>query len=346
MIERGYYIGLIEEIRNIEKISIENFINEKLKPLMLEDDHFIETLYKDINYLLKDIDKKDENDLLVKNGDLVVENGEIQLTGYQSRLHLIANWLHMQMIEKFTTKNDPMSFVDKMKNFEEYYLNKQNYTPEYKEKLDKIKKSLTEERMQNLNKKPTFEKRIINWIKKKRKKIVRIGGILTLIITILSFLQQITGYTLKDAFNNEIKFEDLSKNKIIESDSLVISDKKNVVEKVSKEVFENYYKTILYCTKNYATISAFSYIQNYSQEEINKINKRILNKSYINRYAVYNKYWTKADYEDVSKILRTRTIIRINEIFEDIENQTQGPFVLTEDKLKLLQEMVEKEIGK
>ena len=60
MIPRDYYIELIEDIRNIEKISIDTFIKERLEPLMLEDNHFIETLYKDIYYLIKDIDKKDD----------------------------------------------------------------------------------------------------------------------------------------------------------------------------------------------------------------------------------------------------------------------------------------------
>ena len=39
----------------------------------------------------------------------------------------------------------------KIEDFEVNFLNKPNYTPEYKSKLDKIKQSLKRERKQNLN---------------------------------------------------------------------------------------------------------------------------------------------------------------------------------------------------
>lgn len=94
------------------------------------------TLYKDIHYLIKDIDKPGENDLEIKNGDIVIEDGDIKLTGYQSRLHNLAIWLNMEIAKKCIEDN-PLTFIEAMENFEKN-LNKSNYTPEYKRRLNQI----------------------------------------------------------------------------------------------------------------------------------------------------------------------------------------------------------------
>lgn len=161
MLKRNDYITLIEEIRNTEKKSIDEYIEKVLEPLRRENENFIETLYKDIFYLINDIDKKGENDLAIENGSLVIEDGEMKLTGYQSRLHNLSIWLHLEMVKKFMDEN-PMAFIDKMENFEENFLKKPNYTPEYKLQLDKIKKSLKKERIQNLGERENFWNKILD----------------------------------------------------------------------------------------------------------------------------------------------------------------------------------------
>lgn len=159
MIKRNDYLILIEEIRNTDKKSLNEFIAKVIEPLRNENENFIEILYKDINYLIKDIDKKNENDLTTENGNLVIENGEIKLTGYQSRLHNLSNWLHMEICKKFIEKN-PITFVESMENFENEFLQKTNYTPEYIAKLDLIKKSLRMERKHNLGETESFWSKI------------------------------------------------------------------------------------------------------------------------------------------------------------------------------------------
>lgn len=161
MIKRDDYLNIIEEIRNTDKKSIDEFIEKILKPLIIENDTFIEILYKDIYYLTKDIDKNGENDLLIKNGDFVVEDGDLKLTGYQSRLHNLSIWLHMEICKKFMEKN-PLTFIESMQNFENNFLKKPNYTPEYKAKLDKIKSSLKKERKLNLGEKENFWNKIFD----------------------------------------------------------------------------------------------------------------------------------------------------------------------------------------
>ncbi|ESU18995.1 hypothetical protein FCR2A7T_24070 [Flavobacterium cauense R2A-7] len=161
MLKRNDYLKLIEEIRNTEKKSIDEYIEKELEPLRQENENFIEILYKDIFYLISDIDKKGENDLVIENGSLVIEDGEIKLTGYQSRLHNLSIWLHLEIVKKFMDEN-PLTFLDKMKNFEENFLKKPNYTPEYKLQLEKIKKSLKKERIQNLGEKESFWNKILD----------------------------------------------------------------------------------------------------------------------------------------------------------------------------------------
>ncbi len=162
MLKRDDYINLIEEIRNTDKKSIDEYIEQVLEPLRKENVNFIEILYKDIHYLIKNIDKEGENDLAIENGDLVLEDEDLKLTGYQSRLHNLSNWLHMEVCHKFIDEN-PLSFVENIENFQKNFLDKPNYTPEYKSKLDKIKKSLMKERKMNLGEKESFWEKLLDF---------------------------------------------------------------------------------------------------------------------------------------------------------------------------------------
>lgn len=161
MLKRDDYLKIIEEIRNTDKKSIDEFIAKELEPLRTNNGNFIEILYKDIHYLIKDIDKKGYNDLAFENGDLVVEDGDLKLTGYQSRLHTLSIWLHMEICKKFMNKN-PLTFIESMQNLEDNFLKKPNYTPEYRAKLDEIKSSLKRERKLNLGEKENFWNKIFD----------------------------------------------------------------------------------------------------------------------------------------------------------------------------------------
>lgn len=161
MLKRDDYINLIEEIRNTDKKSLDEFIEKVLEPLRKENENFIEVLYKDIHFLINDIDKEGENDLSIENGDFVIEDGDLKLTGYQSRLHNLSIWLHIEVSKKIDEGN-PLDFVQKMEYFENNFLNKQNYTPEYKAKLEKIKRSLKKECKLNLGEKENFWNKIFD----------------------------------------------------------------------------------------------------------------------------------------------------------------------------------------
>jgi len=143
MLKREDYANIIEDIRNAEKISLDEYIDKHLIPLRADNQFFIETLYKDIHYVLKGLDKEGDNDLVIENGDFVVEDGDFKLTGYQTRLHDILNWLHMEVVTRILTEiKHPNELSEKIQDFERNFLLKTSYTPEYRATLDKINKSL------------------------------------------------------------------------------------------------------------------------------------------------------------------------------------------------------------
>ena len=163
MMQRNDYLLIIEEIRNIEKISINEYIEKRLIPLSVENSFFVETLYKDILYLLKDIEEEGDNDLVIENGDFLIEDGDFKINGYQTRLDEILTWLHMQVVRRLMLEtNSPIQFSEKLENFEKNFLYKANYTAEYKNKLDKIHQSLRKERVQNSSKKKSIIKKIFD----------------------------------------------------------------------------------------------------------------------------------------------------------------------------------------
>ncbi|MDJ1466943.1 hypothetical protein [Xanthocytophaga flava] len=153
MLKRDDYLTLIEEIRNTDKKSLDEYIEKVLEPLRSENRNFIEILYKDIHYLLNDLQKED--DLVIENGDLVIEDGDLKLTGYESRLRSLSIWLHIEICNKFI-ETHPLTFTEELENFEENYLNKSDYTPEFKSKLDALRRSIKKEKKLNSGEKETF----------------------------------------------------------------------------------------------------------------------------------------------------------------------------------------------
>lgn len=158
--DRNTNLIIIRDIRNSEKISLDNYIEKVLIPFNEENSTFCEALYKDIVYILNGIDNEENNELMIENGELVIEDGELKLTGYQTRLHDILIWLHIEVIKKFELQSsNPTAFLTKLENFNNRFLTNFNFTPEYKKELDKIKMSIKKERKYNYdNNKSGFSK--------------------------------------------------------------------------------------------------------------------------------------------------------------------------------------------
>lgn len=157
MLKRDDYIEIIEEIRNTEKIAISEYIEKTLIPLKTSNQFFIETLYKDIFFILDGLAMPGDGDLIIENGDFVVEDGDFvvedgdyKLSGYQTRLDDVLIWLHMNLLQKsFTDFESPEKLNERIKGFENRFLNSSTYTPEYRNKLIRIRQSIKTERSNN-----------------------------------------------------------------------------------------------------------------------------------------------------------------------------------------------------
>tara|TARA_R110002072_G_scaffold301914_3_gene482839 strand:+ start:26 stop:613 length:588 start_codon:yes stop_codon:yes gene_type:complete len=159
--DRNSNLEIIRQIRNSEKISLDDYIDKVLIPLKEENPNFLNTLYKDIVYVLDGLD----NDLLFENGELVIEDGDFKLTGYQTRLHDIGNWLHQEFVRK-TMENIDVGFEsisDKLENAELQLLKNDTLTIEYKLELNKIKKSIEKEKKHNHDNKSNGLKKYLDF---------------------------------------------------------------------------------------------------------------------------------------------------------------------------------------
>jgi len=136
------------------------------------------------------------------------------------------------------------------------------------------------------------------------------------------------------------------KTELINNDTLINNDKRIVIELTTNEVFTHYYKMIESLERKYTSISVISYLNIYLKKEKIILEKRIENKSYIHRFAKNENKWLEKDIDEVKQMLRLKTLNRIDEIYEDMEVKSQGPFFLSEDKLEILKKLVMAEINK
>ncbi|MCX7549166.1 hypothetical protein OS188_14510 [Xanthomarina sp. F1114] len=163
--DRNSNLEIIRQIRNSEKISLDDYIEKVLIPLKKENPNFLNTLYKDISYVLEGLDNGSDNDLLFENGDLVIEDGDFKLTGYQTRLHDISIWLHQEFVSKTmeSVKIGFLNITDKLEKAEQQLFKNDKLTTEYKSELDKIKKSLKKERKFNYDNKSNGLKKYLDF---------------------------------------------------------------------------------------------------------------------------------------------------------------------------------------
>ncbi len=152
--DRNTNLEIIRQLRNTEKISLDDYIENILIPLKEQNRNFLKILYKDILYVLDGLDKPEDNDLLFENGELVIEDGGLKLSGYQTNLHYIAIWLHREFVTETLTENIGLKNLNtELENAELKLFQRDKLTPEYKTELEKIKRSLQKERKSNYDNK-------------------------------------------------------------------------------------------------------------------------------------------------------------------------------------------------
>lgn len=148
--DRNTNLIIIQELRNSEKRTLDDYIDKVLIPLGEQNPTFSEILYKDIVYVMEGLDKDEDNDLMIENGDFIIKDSDYMLTGHQTRLHDIVIWLHIEAIKKIESQSKhPNDFLDRIEKFNTDFLRDFNFILEYKIELDKIKASLKKERKHN-----------------------------------------------------------------------------------------------------------------------------------------------------------------------------------------------------
>lgn len=145
VLTRDDYFQIILEVRELERISLGDYLEDKFLKSSSKNPDFIKILYKDIYNVLDGVDKEGDNDLLIENGDFVIESGDIKQTGHPTNLHFALTWLYMKLVESFATDN-PVQFKAQMERFENNFL-KINYdTPAYSKRIVELNLELRKER--------------------------------------------------------------------------------------------------------------------------------------------------------------------------------------------------------
>lgn len=145
VLTREEYFQIILEVRELERISLGDYLEDKFMKLISKNPDFIKILYKDTYRVLDGVDKAGDNDLLIENGDFVIEYGDIKQTGHPTNLHFALTWLHFKLVEDFI-KDDVFSLTAKMNSFEHDFLFVNYDTPAYTKKLRDLNSQLKLER--------------------------------------------------------------------------------------------------------------------------------------------------------------------------------------------------------
>lgn len=162
--DRNSNLEIIRQIRNSEKVSLDDYIEKVLLPLKQSNPNFLKTLYKDIVYVLDGLDSPEDNDLIIENGDFVIEDGGFKLSGYQTRLHDISIWLHQEFVSETLEKNIGVNDLnDALEKAELKLFQHDKLTPEHKTELDKIKVSLKKEKKTNYENKNNGLKKYLDF---------------------------------------------------------------------------------------------------------------------------------------------------------------------------------------
>ena len=123
------------------------------------------------------------------------------------------------------------------------------------------------------------------------------------------------------------------------------TDKNAVIEQATKEVFKNYSNKIDSLKKYIRVESLMPYIDTYLKDETPIIELQIANKTFVQRYAKTESDWVDTDYAEVAAKLKVRTLDKIKQILIDVQESTPGLYIMTADKLRLLEKKVREEIA-
>lgn len=147
---RDEYFKIILEIRELERSSLIDYLEDKYLKSIKRNPDFIKILYKDIYRILENINIEPDLNLVIQNGDFTLEHGDLKLTGNPTNLDYTLTWLHVKLVESFISDN-PNHLASKMNAFENDFLNVNNDTSEYTKRLATLSTQIKKE-LRNKNK--------------------------------------------------------------------------------------------------------------------------------------------------------------------------------------------------
>lgn len=145
VLTRDEYFQIILEIREIERISLGDYLDDKYLSYAKKNPDFVKIIYKDIVKVLDGVDMEGDNDLLIENGSFVVEYGDCKQTGFPTNLHYALTWLHVKLIDEFSNEG-PLELSRKLSRFENDFLNVNYDSPSYSRKIAALNSELRKER--------------------------------------------------------------------------------------------------------------------------------------------------------------------------------------------------------
>lgn len=151
VLTRDEYFNIIEEIRNIAKISLDDYMQERYNRAIKKNPHFVKLLYKDIHDVL--YFKNNASKIVIENGDLVIENGDIKIYPeyIYTNLDYAYTWLHMQLISDYVQQHG----ANRLHQFDvsKYLFEDLKNSPSVNQKIKEFRKSVAEEKNPIIEKK-------------------------------------------------------------------------------------------------------------------------------------------------------------------------------------------------
>lgn len=147
------YLDFLKQVNNIDKTVIHQFYLENFECASKQNPKFDEILYRDLDFLLRDIGKENDGSNKVRNGDFVIEDGDFATEGVMTNLHYLQMFLHMKLVSYSKEKHAAQfNYLPKLEVIAEQSQTK--YSASYRNSLDKLKTQVKID-YNNLNNRPT-----------------------------------------------------------------------------------------------------------------------------------------------------------------------------------------------
>jgi len=141
---REDYYKILMELSSLHRNTVATYLTKKCEKHLPNNPEFVECLYKDITKVLEGVHKEGDLDLDLdlSTGDFEEEYGDIKVTGKPTIFDDAQIYLWMKLLEINTEKFGVLKFGEGIKTLEKNVINRDDYTPEYAQKLAELNQKL------------------------------------------------------------------------------------------------------------------------------------------------------------------------------------------------------------